>query len=69
MNFNDNLLANIFNIENEEDVDFYNCDAVKKVVDFQFQKTRRFLKYCFFIYTVGFVIPFLLSTSVKDTYY
>jgi hypothetical protein len=34
VNFNDNHLADIFLIENEDHIDFYNCDAVRKVVDF-----------------------------------
>lgn len=34
VNFNDNHLAEIFNIENEDHIDIYDCDAVRKVVDF-----------------------------------
>lgn len=64
VNFNDNHLADIFNIQNEEHLEFYNCDAVRKVVDFQFVKTKKFLTMCFGIYLGGFVIPFLVSLSI-----
>lgn len=64
--FNDNHLAEIFNIENDDHIEFYECDAVRKVVDFQFVKTKKFLTCCFAVYMIGFVIPFLLSLSVKD---
>jgi len=43
VNFNDNHLASIFWVEDEEHIDFYNLEAVRKIIDFQFVRTRNFL--------------------------
>ena len=34
VNFNDNHLASVFFVEDEEHMDFYDLEAVRKVIDF-----------------------------------
>lgn len=61
VNFNDQHLARIIYVEDEEHINYYNLEAIRKIIDFQFVTTRRFLAYCGGFYVVGFLIPFLLS--------
>lgn len=69
VNFNDNHLASIFYIENDEYLNFYNLEAVRKIIDFQFMRTREFLKFIMFFYIVGFLIPFILSLSATYAFF
>lgn len=64
--FNDKHLSDIFLIDNEEYIDFYNCDAVRKIIDFQYLRTKKFMLACFTVYMCGFMIPFLLTLSIKS---
>lgn len=66
VNFNDNHLADIFMINDEDYIEFYNCEAVRKVVDFQFTKTKKFIIATMLIYIFGFLIPYTMSLSITD---
>jgi hypothetical protein len=66
VSFNDNHLADIMWVEDPEYLSFYNLETVRKVVDFQFVKTKWFLQYAFMFYACGFLIPFILSMSIES---
>jgi len=75
VNFNDNHLANVFFVEDDEYLSFYNLEAVRKIIDFQFLKTKQFLQYTFLFYIGGFMIPYILTldktvnpSSQEDTF-
>ena len=53
-------------VEDEDYIEFYNCEAVRKVVDFQFVKTKKFIIATMALYVFGFLIPFTLSLSLVD---
>jgi hypothetical protein len=61
VNFNDQHLASIFCVEPDHQVDFYNLETVRKIVDFQFITTKWFLQLMFKFYLFGFMIPFIIS--------
>jgi hypothetical protein len=69
VNFNDNHLAGIFFIEDEEYIEFYNLEAVRKIIDFQFVRTREFLKFIMIFYSFGFLLPFVLSLSCEIAFF
>jgi hypothetical protein len=69
VNFNDNHLASIFYIEDEEYLSFYDLEAVRKIIDFQFMRTKEFLKFIMFFYLFGFLFPFILSLSMEITFF
>jgi len=64
--FNDEELAALMYIEAEENLDFYDLEVVRKIVDFQFSAVGKLLGRMFKVYLGGFVIPFLLSMSVES---
>ena len=64
--FNDEELAALMYIEGEENLDFYDLEVVRKIVDFQFSTVGKFLGNLFKVYMFGFVIPFLLTMSVES---
>ena len=66
VNFNNNHLADIFMVNDDDYIEFYNCEAVRKIVDFQFIKTKKFICATMALYVIGFLIPFTLSLSLKD---
>ena len=45
-------------------MEFYELEAVKKLIDYQFETTRAFMTKIFFFYTFGFVIPALLAFNI-----
>jgi hypothetical protein len=64
--YNDETLADMLYIENDEFIEFYNLDIVRKLIDYQFnQKTKPFLSFMFKFYVFGFVIPFLLTMTIE----
>ena len=69
INFNDQHLAQIMYVEPEEHINYYNLETVRKIIDFQFRKTSRFLGLMLKIYMVGFLLPFIVSLSTKNTFF
>lgn len=53
-------------IEDEEYIEFYNLEVVRKIIDFQYTTTRKFLSLMFKFYGFGFLIPFMISLSVQS---
>jgi hypothetical protein len=66
VNFNDQHLASILYIENPAHIGFYKLETVRKLVDFQFVRTKAFLELMLKFYTFGFVVPFVLSLSTEN---
>lgn len=66
MDFNDQHLASILFIEEEEHISFYNLETIRKLVDFQFIKTFAFLERMLCFYVLGFMAPFVLSLSTDN---
>ena len=62
--FNDNHLASIIWVEDEEYIDFYNLEAVRKIIDFQYIRTQNFLQYLMIAYFFGFLVPFTMTFSI-----
>lgn len=57
----DNLyLANLMVQEDEANVNFYEQDAIQKIIDFQFETTYKFFTRLATIYICFFVIPLLV---------
>ena len=67
--FNDNHLASIFFVEDDEHMDFYNLEAVRKVIDFQFVRTQNFLQYMMLAYIFGFLVPYTMSLSCTTVFF
>jgi len=66
LQYNDEALADMLYIEDEEHIEFYNLDVVRKLIDYQFNlKTKPFLSFMFKFYVIGFVIPFLLTMTIE----
>ena len=65
VNFNDQHLASIFCVEPDHQVDFYNLETVRKIVDFQFITTKWFVQLMFKFYMFGFMIPFIISLTLS----
>jgi hypothetical protein len=64
--FNDEALADMMYIEDEEHEDFYHLDIVKKIIDYQFNtKVKPFLNFMFKFYVLGFVVPFILTMTIE----
>ena len=59
-------MARIIYVEDDEHIQYYNLEAIRKIIDFQFVTTKRFLSYCGGFYIVGFLLPFLLSLSTAS---
>lgn len=65
--FNDQRLAELMMIEDDEYIEFYNLEVVRKIIDFQFEgTTKKFLSLMFKFYGFGFLIPFMISLSVES---
>lgn len=69
VNFNDNHLASIFYVEDEEFLEFYDLEAVRKITDFQFVRTKEFLKFIMLFYVLGFLLPFIMTLSIEITFF
>jgi len=55
-------------VEDEEKIDFYDLEVVRKLVDFQFVHIKDFLGKMVKFYTFGFLLPFLLSMSLSNLF-
>lgn len=66
VDFNDQELAALMIIDDDDYLEFYNLEVVRKIIDFQFTTVKAFLQNMFFIYAFGFMIPFLISLSVDS---
>lgn len=65
--FDNQRLATILDLEyhNYEDVlQFYELEAVKKLVDYQFETTKSFFDKVFKFYFFGFVVPALVAFNI-----
>ena len=68
VNFNDQALANLMYIEDEEHIAFYGLEVIRKIIDFQFVTVRTFLRRVCAFYVVGFFLPFLFELSVDSIF-
>ena len=41
--FNDKILASVLYVDNNEEMKYYNLETIRKIIDFQFVKTKKFL--------------------------
>ena len=64
--FNDQQLAALMMIDDDEYIEFYNLEVVRKIIDFQFTTVKTFLQRMFIFYSLGFMVPFLISLSVDN---
>jgi len=55
-------------IEDEEHLDFYGLEVVRKIIDFQFLTIKVFLERMFYFYLIGFFIPFLFELSIDSLF-
>ena len=53
----------------ENRLEFYNLEVVRKIIDFQFKNTKSFLTQCFAGYTLGFLLPFMLTLSIDNAFF
>lgn len=67
--FNDNHLASIFWVEDEEYLSFYDLDAVRKIIDFQFVKTQKFIQWIMAFYMIGFLIPYIITLNSSNLFF
>jgi len=66
VDFDDQHLASILFLEDDSHINFYNLETIRKLVDFQFVKTKSFLERMLGFYVCGFMIPFILSLSTDN---
>lgn len=66
VNFNDQHLAGILYLEDDALITFYNLETIRKLVDFQFVRTKAFLELMLQFYVGGFMLPFLISISTDN---
>ena len=53
-------------VQPESNVEFYQQDAIQKIIDYQFVTTKKFFINLMTIYIIGFVIPILLIIFYDD---
>jgi hypothetical protein len=63
IDFDDQHLAGILYIEDDAHISFYNLETIRKLVDFQFVRTKQFLERMLAFYVLGFMVPFVISLS------
>ena len=66
--FTNEHLADILCIKDDSsghNLKYYDQETVRKLIDFQFVEVKQFLQMMFWIYILGFQVPFLLSLSLK----
>jgi len=66
IDFDDQHLASILYIEDDAHISFYNLETIRKLVDFQFVRTKAFLERMLGFYVFGFMVPFVISLSVDQ---
>ena len=66
VNFNDQHLAGILYLEDDALITFYNLETIRKLVDFQFVRTKAFLELMLLFYVGGFMLPFVISISTDN---
>jgi len=66
INFNDEHLSKILYIPKDSHLKFYSLETIRKLIDFQFVKTKEFLQILFLFYVFCFMIPFILTLSIED---
>lgn len=66
VNFNDQHLAGILYLEDDALITFYNLETIRKLVDFQFVRTKAFLELMLQFYVGGFMLPFVISISTDN---
>ena len=59
-------MAGILYIENPAHINFYNLETIRKLVDFQFVRTKQFLELMLKFYVFGFMLPFIVSLSTEN---
>lgn len=59
-------LASLMINDDDEYLEFYNLEVVRKIIDFQFTTVKTFMQSMFIAYSFGFMIPFLISLSVES---
>jgi hypothetical protein len=59
-------LASILYLDNPDHLNFYNLETIRKLVDFQFVRTKAFLERMLGFYLVGFLLPFVVSLSTSS---
>jgi hypothetical protein len=66
--FNDRYLAGILCIpaESDEKLEFYDLETVRKIIDFQYVTTGKFVSMMLYTYVLGFMTPIMLSIYVTD---
>ena len=65
-NFNDKQLATVLYVDNDDEIQYYNLEAIRKIIDFQFVKTKVFLKMLFLVYLLGFQLPYIISITTEN---
>lgn len=68
INFGDQHLANVIYIEDDEHIEYYNLESIRKVIDFQFTSVSKFLKFQLAFYTLGFMIPFICTMGTTSVF-
>lgn len=68
INFGDQHLANVIFIEDDEHLEFYNLESIRKVIDFQFTQVAKFLKFQLMFFSLGFMIPFVATMFIESAF-
>jgi hypothetical protein len=66
VDFDDQHLASILYVDDPAQISFYNLETVRKLVDFQFVRTKQFLERMLGFYVLGFMLPFVISLSTTN---
>lgn len=68
INFGDQHLANVIFIEDDEHLEYYNLESIRKVIDFQFSEASKFLQFQLFFFGAGFMAPFIATMFISSTF-
>lgn len=50
----------------EKNLEFYDQETIRKIIDFQYEIVGKFVKMNMYIYLLGFMVPIVLSIYITD---
>jgi len=52
--------------DSDEKLEFYDLESVRKIIDFQWVTTGKFVSMMLYVYLIGFMTPLMLSIYIKN---
>ena len=67
LSYDDEYLAKLM-MSSEENPDFYMCESVQKIIDYQFVQTKKGMTYLFWFYIFCYMIPYSITLVNENVY-